>query len=57
MYDVNSREVALVLDGNLPAGEHLITYDLSGLPPGIYFYRLTTDDCGETGHLPVNHQP
>jgi predicted outer membrane repeat protein len=45
IYDVNGREVAVVLDKNLPSGEHSVSFDASGLPAGIYLYRLTTDDC------------
>lgn len=46
IYDVNGREVAVILDEKIPAGEHMITHDLSGLPAGVYFYRLTTENCG-----------
>jgi hypothetical protein len=42
IYDVNGREVAVVMDEKLPAGEHRVSYDASGLPAGIYFYRLTS---------------
>jgi hypothetical protein len=44
IYDVNGREVAVVLEENMPAGEHSVSFDASGLPSGIYLYRLTTDD-------------
>jgi hypothetical protein len=53
IYDVNGREVAVLLDEDKPAGEHTVRYDASGLPAGIYLYRLTSfaslrmtgDDC------------
>ncbi len=44
IYDVNSREVAVVFNGEMAAGEHVITWDSGDLPSGIYYYRLTTDD-------------
>ena len=44
IYDGLGREVATMLDEQLPAGEHTVEFDMSGLPAGIYFYRLTTDD-------------
>jgi photosystem II stability/assembly factor-like uncharacterized protein len=40
IYDVHGREVAMVLDEKLPAGEHVVQYDLSGLPVGVYVVRL-----------------
>jgi len=30
-----------VLDKKLPAGEHVVKYDLTGLPAGVYFVRVT----------------
>jgi hypothetical protein len=56
IYDVNGREVAVVVNEKLPAGEHTINFDASGLPAGVYFYQLTSfaslrmtgDDCGQT---------
>jgi hypothetical protein len=44
VYDVHGREVAVVLDEKMPAGEHTVRWDAGKLPSGIYFYRLTTDD-------------
>jgi hypothetical protein len=43
IYDVQGREVAAVVDEKLPAGEHTVSYDASGLPSGIYYYRLTAN--------------
>lgn len=40
IYDVNGREVAVVLDEKLPAGEQTVSFDASGLPAGVYYYRL-----------------
>jgi hypothetical protein len=30
----------VVLDEMLPAGEHVVRYDVSGLPEGVYFVEL-----------------
>jgi len=40
IYDLNGRELAVVLDEVMPAGEHTVSYDASGLPAGVYYYRL-----------------
>jgi hypothetical protein len=40
IYDVHGIEMAVMLDKKLPAGEHVVRWDASGLPAGIYFYRL-----------------
>jgi hypothetical protein len=44
IYNAQGQEVAVVLNEKLTAGEHTVRWDAEGLPAGIYFYRLTTDD-------------
>jgi len=41
IFDVHGREILVVLDKTLPAGGYSVQFDLSGLPDGIYFLRLT----------------
>ena len=38
-YDVLGREVAIVYDGSLAAGEHALAFDAWALPPGVYLLR------------------
>jgi len=40
VYDILGREVAVLVDGMMPAGNHHVTFDASALPSGIYLYRL-----------------
>lgn len=40
LRDVLGREVRVLRDETLEAGEHQTTADLTGLPPGVYFYTL-----------------
>jgi hypothetical protein len=40
VFDVLGREVALLVDRELEAGQHEVTLDGSGLPPGTYLVRL-----------------
>jgi hypothetical protein len=37
---MHGREVAVIVDEKLPAGEHTLQFDASKLPAGIYFYSL-----------------
>jgi hypothetical protein len=44
VYDMNGRSVATLFNGIANAGqEYLLNFDGSGLPNGIYIYRLTTE--------------
>jgi hypothetical protein len=40
MLDVLGREVAVVSEGQLPAGEHRMQLPVQGLTSGVYFLRL-----------------
>ena len=42
VFDILGREVAVLVDGLMPAGTHQVTFDASGLASGIYMYRLTS---------------
>ncbi|MGV8018448.1 MAG: T9SS type A sorting domain-containing protein [Ignavibacteria bacterium] len=41
IYDIAGREVASLVNGRIANGEHEVTFDGSGLPSGLYFYRFT----------------
>lgn len=43
LFDALGREVAVLYDGPLAAGEHTFELRASGLVPGTYHARLTTD--------------
>jgi hypothetical protein len=40
VYDLLGREVAVLVNETLPAGVHKATWNASGFPSGVYFYRL-----------------
>ncbi|GEM_PF-5500925 len=44
LYDLGGRKVAKILEGDYPAGDREIGFDGSGLPSGLYFYRLRFGD-------------
>ncbi len=43
VYDVLGRHVSTLVDGIVPAGEHVVDFDRRGLASGLYMYRLTVD--------------
>lgn len=47
VYDRIGREVSVLLDQTMGAGEHTIEFNASDLPSGIYFYRIKTSERTE----------
>jgi hypothetical protein len=46
IFDELGREVASLINENLFQGAHVIEFDASSLPSGIYFYTLRASDHG-----------
>ena len=44
VYDILGREVTVLVDEKRNAGVHEVTFDASGLPSGVYPYRLQAGD-------------
>ncbi|MBU1880851.1 T9SS type A sorting domain-containing protein, partial [bacterium] len=40
VFDVQGREVAMLVDGYRAAGQHEVTFDAAGLSSGVYLYQL-----------------
>ena len=51
MYDVQGREVAVLVNEELQAGTYEYAFDGSGLSSGTYFYTLTAGDFKETKRM------
>ncbi len=51
VYDVMGREVAVLADGTVEAGQHDVVFDARGLASGLYVYRLTAGSQVETGRI------
>jgi hypothetical protein len=43
VYDARGREVVALVDGELPAGRHLVPWQASDAPAGVYAARLVVD--------------
>ena len=48
IYDLRGREVAKLVDVEMSAGIHNVTWDASKLASGLYFYRLTSGNYVKT---------
>jgi hypothetical protein len=51
IHDVMGREVARLVQGDLPAGEHTLTWDAAGMPTGAYHVRMQAGGFSETRKL------
>jgi len=51
VYDLLGREVATLVNENLPPGSYEVTFDASGLASGVYFYRLRAGEFTETRRM------
>jgi hypothetical protein len=48
VYDITGREVAKLINAELKPKAYEITWDASGYPSGLYFYKLNAGDFSET---------
>jgi len=48
IYDLQGREVAKLIDGEMNAGNHNVTWDARNAASGVYIYRLTSGNFVDT---------
>ncbi|HLP18619.1 MAG TPA: YCF48-related protein [Bacteroidota bacterium] len=51
IFDVMGREVATLIEEELSAGAYAKQWNASGMPSGVYFYRLQAGTSSETKRL------
>jgi len=51
VHDLLGREVAVLVDGTMPAGEHSVTWNATGLAGGVYYCRMQTATMTATRKL------
>jgi hypothetical protein len=51
VYDILGREITLLVNENKSVGKQRVTFDASGLPGGVYFYRMQAGQFQETRKL------
>jgi len=44
IHDVLGREIATLVDGTITAGRHVVRWDASPYPSGLYLVRLKAKD-------------
>jgi hypothetical protein len=48
VFDILGREVAVLINSSVTAGNHSVTFDASPFATGVYFYTLVSGDFRET---------
>jgi photosystem II stability/assembly factor-like uncharacterized protein len=51
VYDALGREIVKLIDQEKPAGEYSIEFNASGLPSGVYVYRMQSDGFTQSRKL------
>jgi len=51
LFNLLGEEVVMLISGHRDAGTHIVTWDATGHPSGVYFYRLLAGDFVETRKL------
>ncbi len=51
VFDVTGKEVATLVDGQMPPGQYRVGFNASGLSSGVYFYRLEAGGFAETKRM------
>jgi len=54
VYDLSGRRVATLLDSELTAGRHEVSWNCTEIPSGVYLYRLETNARSLTRRLVVS---
>jgi hypothetical protein len=53
VIDLLGRRVSVLASGTQPAGHYEVSFVASGLPSGVYLYRLEAGDFVETRRMVI----
>lgn len=48
VYDISGRQIEVLFNGTLNAGEYKVIWNSGNISSGVYFYKLITDEFTET---------
>lgn len=51
VYDISGKEVALLVNSQMSAGQHLVNFDAKNLSSGIYYYKLNAGNFTQTNKM------
>lgn len=51
VFDITGREITSLVNSDINAGNHSVTFNAEGLTTGVYFYTLTSGDFKETKRM------
>jgi enterochelin esterase-like enzyme len=51
VFDLLGRQIRILASATRPVGTYEVTFDATGLPSGVYLYRLTAGDYVETKRM------
>ena len=51
VYDILGREVKTLINGQMQAGNHSVSFNGSNLASGVYFYRIQVENFIQTKKL------
>ncbi len=54
VFDVNGKEIAVLVNENKQAGAYEANFNSRELPNGLYFIQVTTSDCQQTIKMVIN---
>lgn len=53
IYNALGKEISILINQNLKAGEYIVGFDGSALTNGVYFYKLTAEEFSETKKMVI----
>jgi len=51
VYNPLGQEIAVLVNGRRPAGEHCVVWNAADAPSGVYVYRLHCGNRAQTGKM------